>query len=46
LQAQNIFASNEKLEKEIGPIEWIDIETGIQQMITKRITSPRVGDTK
>ena len=46
LQAQNIFASNEKIEKEIGPIEWIDIESGIQQMITKRITSPRVGDTK
>ena len=45
-QAQNIFASTEKLEKEIGPIEWIDVKTGIQQMITKRINSPGVGDTK
>ena len=45
-QAQNIFASTEKLEKEIGPIEWIDVKTGIQQMITKGIPSRRVGDTK
>jgi UDP-glucose 4-epimerase len=45
-QAQDIFASTKKLEKEIGPIEWIDIESGIQQMITTKITSRRVGDAK
>ena len=40
-EVQNIFASIEKLEKEIGPIEWIDVKTGIQQIITKRITSSK-----
>lgn len=45
-QAQNIFASTEKLEREIGPIEWIVVKTGIQQMITKKITSHGVGDAK
>lgn len=45
-QAQDIFASTKKLENEIGPIEWIDVESGIRQMITKRITFRRVGDAK
>jgi hypothetical protein len=45
-QAQDIFASTKKLENEIGPIEWIDAESGIRQMISKRITFRRVGDAK
>ncbi len=35
-QAQNIFASTEKLENEIGSVEWIDIKTGIKQIIMRK----------
>lgn len=45
-QAQNIFASTEKLENEIGPIKWTDVEIGIQQMITRQTTFRKVRDPK
>ena len=38
---KHVVASTEKLEKEIGPIEWIDIETGIQKMIEAKATSQK-----
>jgi len=40
-QVSNIFASTEKLEKEIGPVEWSDIESGIKQVIAARTNSRR-----
>jgi nucleoside-diphosphate-sugar epimerase len=45
-QVDNIFASTEKLEKEIGPIEWTDIESGIRKMIAARDVFSRGEDTK
>jgi nucleoside-diphosphate-sugar epimerase len=45
-QVSNIFASTEKLEKEIGPVEWSDIESGIRQVIAVRTNSLRGKDTK
>jgi len=40
-QISNIFASTEKLEKEIGPVEWSDIESGIRRVIAARTNSRR-----
>jgi nucleoside-diphosphate-sugar epimerase len=40
-QVSNIFAATEKLEKEIGPVEWTDIESGIRQVIAARTNSRR-----
>lgn len=38
---KHVVASTEKLEKEIGPIEWIDIESGIQKMIEAKASSQK-----
>lgn len=40
-QVSNILASTEKLEKEIGPVEWSDVESGIKQVIAARTNSRR-----
>lgn len=37
----HVVASTEKLEKEVGPIDWIEIECGIQKMIEAKATSQK-----
>ena len=46
LRSGKIFASTEKLEGELGPIKWTDVESGIKIMIAERMISRRGEDIK